>query len=169
MTLASVGSVLGKTPGRAKKFTNSVVTHEAAVAQANVLIMAGIKRKSTAVAHAESKSTSKKFKVDKPAKKLSVKRGATVQKPSKKAAPKDDVDELLESDTSEEANGFYGFSADKSAASSGSTGEGSGFDSDIDGADESDSGQDATQNDKTLAGKPSTLANLNGMLIVLLA
>ena len=71
--------------------------------------MAGIKRKSTVPAQVDSKSNSKKVKVDKPAAKRSSKREET--KPTKASKKSKPTDDLIESDTTEEENGFYGFSA----------------------------------------------------------
>ncbi|KAH9865487.1 hypothetical protein J1614_009071 [Plenodomus biglobosus] len=76
--------------------------------------MAGIKRKSTVPSTADAKSKSKKIKVDKP----SSKRGSKHEvKPVKKSnkAKEESADDLVESDTSEDENGFSGFSAAKDA------------------------------------------------------
>ncbi|KAK7193722.1 pumilio domain-containing protein [Paraphaeosphaeria sporulosa] len=75
--------------------------------------MAGIKRKSAAAAQPEVKSKSKKVKTEKPAKRSSDKDAVKLSKSSKKSKRKDDSDDLMESDTSEVENGFYGFSASK--------------------------------------------------------
>ncbi|KAL1599722.1 Pumilio y domain member 6 [Paraconiothyrium brasiliense] len=75
--------------------------------------MAGIKRKSAAAAQPEVKTKSKKVKVDKPAKRSSDKDAVKLPKGSKKAKRENDSDDLVESDTSEADNGFYGFSASK--------------------------------------------------------
>ena len=72
--------------------------------------MAGIKRKSAAPAQIDTKSSSKKIRVEKPAKKSSAKSEA---KPPKKSKVQDQSEELVESDTSEDENGFYGFSANE--------------------------------------------------------
>lgn len=80
--------------------------------------MAGLKRKSAVATQSDSKSKSKKAKVDKPAAKRS--KDSNAVKPakiSKKSKVDDDSDDLMESDTSEPENGFYGFSADKSSGS----------------------------------------------------
>jgi pumilio family protein 6 len=74
--------------------------------------MAGLKRKSGTSAPADGKSKVKKVRVDKFAAKSSHKRDLPVR-PSKptKPAKTEDSEELIESDTSEDENGFYGFSA----------------------------------------------------------
>lgn len=79
----------------------------------NTSTMAGIKRKSAAAVQPEVKSKSKKVKTDKPAKRSSDKNADKPTKSSKKSKRKDDSDDLMESDTSEVENGFYGFSASK--------------------------------------------------------
>lgn len=84
-------------------------------------IMAGVKRKSTAPTGSETKVKSKKIKVDAPAGERSTKHeSAKPAKTPKKTKPKDESDELIESDTSEDDNGFYGFSAGKTTAASSS-------------------------------------------------
>lgn len=72
--------------------------------------MAGIKRKSAVPTTSDSKSKSKKVKVDKPASKSGSKHEV---KPVKKSKPakEESSDDFEESDTSEPENGFYGFSA----------------------------------------------------------
>tara|TARA_R110002003_G_scaffold23_1_gene1096 strand:- start:1322 stop:2113 length:792 start_codon:yes stop_codon:yes gene_type:complete len=70
--------------------------------------MAGIKRKSVVSTTADIKSKSKKVKVDKAASKSDSKHAV---KPAKKSKKAESSDELEESDTSEQENGFYGFSA----------------------------------------------------------
>ncbi|KAF9740736.1 hypothetical protein PMIN06_003221 [Paraphaeosphaeria minitans] len=90
--------------------------------------MAGIKRKSAAAAQPEVKSKSKKVKTEKPAKRSSTKDAVKLSKSSKKSKRKDDSDDVMESDTSEVENGFYGFSASK------------GEDEDASMADEADDG-----------------------------
>lgn len=75
--------------------------------------MAGVKRKSAAAAQPEIKSKSKKVKVDKSTKRSSDKDAVKLSKSSKKSKRKHDSDDLMESDTSEVENGFYGFSASK--------------------------------------------------------
>ncbi|KAL6708515.1 Pumilio y domain member 6 [Coniothyrium glycines] len=72
--------------------------------------MAGIKRKSAVQAASDSKSKSKKVKVDKSTSKRDSKHEV---KPAKKSKPakEDSSDDFEESDTSEPENGFYGFSA----------------------------------------------------------
>lgn len=83
-------------------------------------IMAGVKRKSAAPIQSENKAKSKKLKVDKSSSKRPVKSATVREKPSKKAKITEESDELIESDTSEEDNGFYGFSANEEEALSGS-------------------------------------------------
>jgi pumilio family protein 6 len=72
--------------------------------------MAGIKRKSTVPSANETKSKSKKAKVEKSTSKRDSKHEV---KPVKKSKPakEESSEELEESDTSEPENGFYGFSA----------------------------------------------------------
>jgi pumilio family protein 6 len=86
--------------------------------------MAGIKRKSVVPSGSETKIKSKKVKVDAPAEKRSTKHESTKPPKSTKKSkkPKDESDELVESDTSEDDTGFYGFSANKNAATSSSEG-----------------------------------------------
>ncbi|KAF2182145.1 ARM repeat-containing protein [Zopfia rhizophila CBS 207.26] len=75
--------------------------------------MAGLKRKSHISAQSDLKSKSKKIKVEKSTRKPTAKRELAVHSgnPAKKAKIKDDSEELVESDTSEEDNEFYGFAA----------------------------------------------------------
>lgn len=83
--------------------------------------MAGIKRKSAVAAPTESKAHSKKVKVDKSsAKRASKSDSSRPAKSSKKSKPKEEPEDLVESDTSEDENGFYGFSANKDEALSSS-------------------------------------------------
>lgn len=82
--------------------------------------MAGLKRKSGTSAPADGKSKVKKVRVDKFAAKSSNKRELPVRpskptKPAKKTETAHDSEELIESDTSEDDNGFYGFSATQEA------------------------------------------------------
>ncbi|KAF2856204.1 ARM repeat-containing protein [Plenodomus tracheiphilus IPT5] len=76
--------------------------------------MAGIKRKSTVPSSADTKSNSKKIKVEKPTSKRGSKHEVKPVKKSKKAK-EDSSDDLVGSDSSEEENGFSGFSAAKDA------------------------------------------------------
>jgi hypothetical protein len=79
--------------------------------------MAGIKRKSEASAPTDIKSKIKKSKVEKTSSKHSTKHDVAHRpKTSKKPKPKDDSDDLMESDTSEVENGYHDFSANKEAA-----------------------------------------------------
>ena len=129
--------------------------------------MAGIKRKSAAAAQPEVKAKSKKVKVDKPAKRSSDKDAAKKTKSSKKAKRDHDSDELMESDTSEAENGFYGFSA-KEATDEGDSADEDGFVGDaLDAAlddDTKDKKKDKKQSKGSSAAeeKPSALAGLNG-------
>ena len=78
--------------------------------------MSGIKRKSTTSARGDAKSKSKKLKTEKSFPKHSTTQKVTHHaKSSNKPKTNEDSDELLESDTSEDENGFYGFSANKNA------------------------------------------------------
>ncbi|KAF2866771.1 armadillo-type protein [Massariosphaeria phaeospora] len=78
--------------------------------------MGGIKRKTETTAQTESKSKSKKIKVDKSSTKRPAKADAVKPtKISKKAKVQENAEELIESDTSEEENGFHGVSAKKVA------------------------------------------------------
>jgi len=72
--------------------------------------MAGIKRKSNAPNSVEAKTKSKKIKIDKPKSKRDSK---SEVKPVKSKKVKESSEDLVESDTSEEENGFNGFSAAK--------------------------------------------------------
>jgi pumilio family protein 6 len=76
--------------------------------------MAGIKRKSAVSTSADIKTKSKKPKVDKSTSKSESKHAVKPVKKSKKAK-EESSDELMESDTSEQENGFYGFSAKEDA------------------------------------------------------
>lgn len=73
--------------------------------------MAGIKRKSAAAAQPDVKSKSKKVRTEKRSGDKDVKS----TKSSKKAKRDVESDDLIESDTSEDENGFTGFSASKDA------------------------------------------------------
>ncbi|KAF1968362.1 ARM repeat-containing protein [Bimuria novae-zelandiae CBS 107.79] len=117
--------------------------------------MAGIKRKSAAAAQSEVKSKSKKVKVDKPTKRSSDKDAIKPAKSSKKAKREDDSDELMESDTSEVENGFYGFSANEGAGRDGSSSPSeAGFVGDaLDAALNEDTKQDGKKDKKDKDGK----------------
>jgi len=141
--------------------------------------MAGIKRKSVTSAQPDAKSKNKKVKVDKPAAKRSTNRDAIKPaKSSKKAKRKgdSDTDELIESDTSEGSNGFYGFSANKSAGASADEGDDTDTDVEADFEDGDGSNKKTSKkariNDNNSVKKsgPSenkslALANLNGKLV----
>ena len=72
--------------------------------------MAGIKRKSATTSTSETKATAKKVRVNKLATNSAPKRHVIpVVKP--KPANEDNSESFNESDTSEQGNGFYGFSA----------------------------------------------------------
>jgi len=105
--------------------------------------MAGLKRKSGSAAASEVKSKSKKVKVDKSGSKSSHKRDLAVResKPSKKAKTQIESESLVESDTSEEENGFYGFSATE------------GERMDVDSSDASDSDDDKKKKSKSKKDK----------------
>ena len=77
--------------------------------------MAGLKRKSGGSAVPDVKSKSKKLRVEKSAPMSSHKRDLAVReaKPSKKSKTQEESEPLIESDTSEDDNGFYGFSANE--------------------------------------------------------
>ena len=77
--------------------------------------MAGIKRKSTGTSAPEVKAKSKKVKVDKPTSKRESKHEVKPVKKSTKAKKEESSDGFEESDTSENENGFYGFSAAEGA------------------------------------------------------
>lgn len=99
--------------------------------------MAGIKRKSAvATPAADSKSKSKKAKVEKSASKGDSKHAVKPAKKSKKAK-EESSDELEESDTSEQENGFYGFSANEDVEMS-----------DADSSEEAEPMEDVKQNGK---------------------
>jgi pumilio family protein 6 len=72
--------------------------------------MAGIKRKSAVPTSSDIKTKSKKAKVDKATSKSDSKHAVKPVKKSKQAKV-ESSDDLEESDTSEQENGFYGFSA----------------------------------------------------------
>ncbi|KAH7130591.1 armadillo-type protein [Dendryphion nanum] len=73
--------------------------------------MAGIKRKSAAHIQSDTKSTSKKIRVEPSGTKQSAKGEKSQTKPSKKLKVQDKSEDFPESDTSEGENGFNGFSA----------------------------------------------------------
>ncbi|KAF2686485.1 ARM repeat-containing protein [Lentithecium fluviatile CBS 122367] len=80
--------------------------------------MAGIKRKSTDPSGSQTKVKSKKIKVESQTGKRSTKHSDTqLAKTPKKSKPVDESDELVESDTSGDENGLYGFSAAKTSSS----------------------------------------------------
>lgn len=123
--------------------------------------MAGIKRKSAVASVPEVKSKSKKVKTDKPSSKTDSKHAV---KPAKKSKRKEESPELEESDTSEQENGFYGFSANEDVEMQSAEEEGM----------EADSSENAMEDVKK-TGKPaksaatehgdgseSKLASLNG-------
>lgn len=130
--------------------------------------MAGIKRKSAAAAQPEVKAKSKKVKVDKPAKRSSDNGATKKAKSSKKAKRDEDSDELMESDTSEVENGFYGFSAKEAADEEDSADEdgfvGDALDAALDDEAKKDRKKDKKQpkNSSTAEEKSSALAGLNG-------
>jgi pumilio family protein 6 len=72
--------------------------------------MAGIKRKSAVPTSSETKTKTKKAKVEKGTSKSDSKHAVKPVKKAKKAKA-ESSDDLDESDTSEQENGFYGFSA----------------------------------------------------------
>lgn len=135
--------------------------------------MAGIKRKSVASAPRDPKVKSKKVKVDKstakrPAEHNAAKQAQTPTKTKLKVEP----DGLVESDTSEDENGFYGFSADNTttlSSSDGSSADEPGASSEPD-KKEGNKGQKKklknddkkTQKASVNEKKPSKLAELNG-------
>ncbi|OAK98593.1 ARM repeat-containing protein [Phaeosphaeriaceae sp. SRC1lsM3a] len=99
--------------------------------------MAGIKRKSAVATPAgDSKSKSKKVKVEKTTSKGDSKHAVKPVKKSKKAK-EESSDELEESDTSEQENGFYGFSANEDVEMS-----------DADSSEEAEPMEDVKQNGK---------------------
>jgi pumilio family protein 6 len=77
----------------------------------NFSIMAGIKRKSAVPTSSDTKSSTKKAKVEKGTSKSDSKHAVKSVKKAKKAKVESSDDGLEESDTSEPENGFYGFSA----------------------------------------------------------
>ncbi|KAF2003290.1 ARM repeat-containing protein [Amniculicola lignicola CBS 123094] len=79
--------------------------------------MAGLKRKTAVATQSDDKKHSKKVKIEKGSSKSATKRSS---KDSKSAATprtrfEHDEDDIVESDTTEDENGAYGFSANKSA------------------------------------------------------
>ncbi|KAF2706579.1 ARM repeat-containing protein [Pleomassaria siparia CBS 279.74] len=112
--------------------------------------MAGIKRKSVAPTQPEIKSKSKKVKVEKSSSKPSTKHEVAHRpKSSKKPKTKDDSDDLIESDSSEDEDGFHGFAADKGAAVSTSE------DEDMDMDAKADSTEDSEPKREKRVKKPS--------------
>jgi pumilio homology domain family member 6 len=86
--------------------------------------MAGIKRKSSAPSHPEVKTKSKKSKTDNAPLKHSTEYDASRKKTSKKAKIEEESEALIESDTTEDEHGFYGFSANADEALDSSEDEG---------------------------------------------
>ncbi|KAF2653910.1 ARM repeat-containing protein [Lophiostoma macrostomum CBS 122681] len=106
--------------------------------------MAGIKRKSPTVSQSLS-NKSKKLKVEKSA---------------KKAPPKEDSEDLIESDTSEDEHGYFGFAAKKGSTADSSEDESS--DSDEQGEKTRRAIQKNAESRKDPGQQqPSALANLN--------
>ena len=108
---------VGQSPGRRKSSVRSRLRKLYAgqsTKPRSTFIMAGIKRKSAVATPSDTKSKTKKVKVDKSAAKSSAKHEVKPAKKSKKAKV-ESSDELNESDTSEQENGFYGFSANEDA------------------------------------------------------
>ncbi|KAF2735478.1 ARM repeat-containing protein [Polyplosphaeria fusca] len=83
--------------------------------------MAGIKRKSAAQSLVEPRSKSKKAKVEKHASKRTAKDERATHRSKKPITVEksSESDDLVESDTSGDENGFYGFAADEEAAARG--------------------------------------------------
>lgn len=131
--------------------------------------MAGIKRKTSVPSASETKVKNKKVKVEKPAAKRTSKHEV---KPAKKRPKVDDDSsgDLDESDTSEQENGFYGFSAAKHEETVGSNVDDS-EDADQDTAvstgkaHKRKTGAEAVKNGKKLnkEDSESKLAELNGL------
>lgn len=86
--------------------------------------MAGIKRKSGTTVQTDGKIKAKKVRVDKPTKRSGDRDVVRHAKGSQKVKRNDDSDELMESDTSEPENGFYGFSAKGAATGDDATDDG---------------------------------------------
>jgi pumilio family protein 6 len=104
--------------------------------------MAGIKRKSAVSAPAvDTKSKSKKVKVEKSTSKGDSKHAVKPSKKSKKAK-EESSDDFEESDTSEQENGFYGFSANEDVEMS-----------DADSSEDAEPMEDVKQNGKALKRK----------------
>jgi pumilio family protein 6 len=154
---------------RPKKFLVVDIGRARRTCPAHNTKMAGIKRKSDLPAHSETKVKSKKLKVDKPVKRAAKPDKTSSKKPTKKAKVQEESEELIESDTTEEENGFYGFAADKGVAV--------GASEDEEMSEASPAGQHLKPNKKTQEGvhpdrkkainapdgeKPSTLGSLNG-------
>ncbi|KAH4980294.1 hypothetical protein HBI76_184270 [Parastagonospora nodorum] len=98
--------------------------------------MAGIKRKSEVSKPTDTKTKSKKAKVEKSTSKKESKHAVKPAKKSKKAK-EDSSDDIEESDTSEQENGFYGFSANEDVDMS-----------DADSSEEAEPMEDVKQNGK---------------------
>jgi pumilio family protein 6 len=110
--------------------------------------MAGIKRKSPTVTQSSTKQ-SKKLKVE---------------KSTKKAPPKEESEDLVESDTSEDEHGYFGFAAKEEGTADSSEDDSS------DSDEQSERTRKAIQKNtesKTASDqqKPSALENLNGRVI----
>jgi hypothetical protein len=128
----------GRTAARSEKFSrNFLVACERKFANTrHIPIMAGIKRKSEVSKPTDTKSKSKKAKVEKSSSKSESKHAVKPVKKSKKAKAESE-DELEESDTSEQENGFYGFSAKEDVEMS-----------DADSSEEAEPMEDVKQNGK---------------------
>jgi pumilio family protein 6 len=125
--------------------------------------MGGIKRKSATPAQTDIKAKTKKAKVEKPSTKHSAKHDVAHRpKTSKKPKIKDDSDELVESDTSEDDNGFNGFAANKEAGGSTSEDEDSEVAAKVDSSEDSEPKQKRSKQKSQEEYKTSALAALNG-------
>lgn len=127
--------------------------------------MAGIKRKSAPPVQAEVKTKSKKAKVEN----SSGKRASNLatSKLTKKTKVQNESDSLVESDTSEDENGFYGFEANSGEGVSSSEEEEDSSD-EVETANTSGKVHKANEASGNPAGgsegqKQTALAALNGM------
>jgi pumilio homology domain family member 6 len=128
--------------------------------------MAGIKRKSAPPVQAEVKTKSKKAKVENSSGERAAK--PTNSKLTKKAKVQDESDSLVESDTSEDENGFYGFEANSGEGVSSSEEDEGSSGEEIETAKPNGKAHKAKEPSTNSAGgsegqKQTALAALNGM------
>jgi hypothetical protein len=163
----------GETSARSKKFSRNFGMHDRRrnYEHTKTSIMAGIKRKSVVPTSSDSKSSTKKAKVEKGASKSDSKHAVKSVKKAKKAKVDSSDDSLGDSDTSEPENGLYGFSAkedvemsDAESSEDGEPMEDVKQDGKAHKRKTADESGESTKKPKSDAPVDSKLAELNGML-----